>query len=186
MSEREALVEAVVERVMAALRRPDQACPDCTGGCAACCSDKVRETVGAGATRISYHGDGGKVPADLAPFIDHTLLKPDATAEDIDRYCEEAKRYGFAAVCFNPVWVKRAAQNLRGSPVKVASVVGLPAGRPDRRGQGARGPARAARRGARDRHGDQRRGAQERRPGAGARRHRARREACREAGACAR
>jgi len=128
MTERETLIEAVVERVMAELRRPDQACPDCAGGCAACCSDKVRETVDAGATRISYHGDGGKVPADLARFIDHTLLKPDATAQDIDRYCEEAKRYGFAAVCVNPVWVKRAAQNLRGSPVKVASVVGFPLG----------------------------------------------------------
>jgi deoxyribose-phosphate aldolase len=49
------------------------------------------------------------VPSDLARYIDHTLLKPDATAADIDRYCAEAKKYGFAAVCFNPVWVKRAA-----------------------------------------------------------------------------
>ncbi|HEV8572683.1 MAG TPA: deoxyribose-phosphate aldolase [Actinomycetota bacterium] len=77
---------------------------------------------------MSYTGDGAKVPQDLARFIDHTLLKPDATAADIDRLCDEAAQYGFAAVCLNPAWVKRAAEKLRGTPVRVASVVGFPFG----------------------------------------------------------
>lgn len=134
MSEREELsdlVEAITKRILAELQPAagkDGCCADCVGSCVACCSDKVRQTVEAGATRISYQGDGGKVPADLARYIDHTLLKPEATAADIDRYCAEAKQYGFAAVCFNPVWVKRAAQNLRGTDVVVASVVGFPLG----------------------------------------------------------
>jgi deoxyribose-phosphate aldolase len=131
LSERDELIEAITRRILAELQATpgtEGCCSDCAGSCAACCSDKVRQTVEAGASRISYQGDGGKVPADLARYIDHTLLKPDATGQDIDRYCAEARKYGFAAVCVNPVWVKRAAQNLRGSNVVVASVVGFPLG----------------------------------------------------------
>jgi deoxyribose-phosphate aldolase len=131
LSERDELVEAITRRILAELQQSagkDGCCADCSGSCAACCSDKVRQTVEAGASRISYQGDGGKIPSDLARYIDHTLLKPDATAADIDRYCAEARKYGFAAVCFNPVWVKRAAESLRGSNVVVASVVGFPLG----------------------------------------------------------
>ena len=68
------------------------------------------------------------MPGDLAAYIDHTLLKPEATAADIDRLCAEAIEHGFAAVCVNPFWVRRAAQRLRGSAVRVASVVGFPLG----------------------------------------------------------
>ena len=46
---------------------------------------------------------------DLARYIDHTLLKPESTPADIDRICDEAMKYRFAAVCFNPVWIRRAA-----------------------------------------------------------------------------
>ncbi len=129
MAASEELIEAITRRVLDELRggRQEQ-CPDCTGGCAADCSDKVRAMVGEGAARISYNGDGARVPAELARFIDHTLLAPDATAADIDRLCDEAVEYGFAAVCVNPVWVKRASSRLRGTPVKVASVVGFPLG----------------------------------------------------------
>jgi deoxyribose-phosphate aldolase len=103
-------------------------CDDCTGGCAGCCTDKVRQVMSAGAGRVSFNGRGADVPGDLASFIDHTLLKPDATASDIDRICDEALRYRFAAVCFNPTWIRRAAQRLKGSGVGVASVVGFPLG----------------------------------------------------------
>jgi len=102
--------------------------PNCRGACAAHCADKVRGVVSTGADRISYSGNGADVPRDLARYIDHTLLRPDATANDVDRLCEEARAYGFAAVCVNPTWVKRCAQNLRGSQVRVASVVGFPFG----------------------------------------------------------
>jgi deoxyribose-phosphate aldolase len=130
MSSRDEVIEAVTREVVAALTgpNPEDKCADCHGSCAAHCSDKVRSVVGIGAGRISYTGDGAGVPRDLARYIDHTLLRPDATAEDIDRLCREAAEYGFAAVCVNPAWVKRAAEHLRGTSVKVASVVGFPFG----------------------------------------------------------
>jgi deoxyribose-phosphate aldolase len=127
----EALVDAVTREVLAALAgrgAGDCSDPSCQGACAAHCSDRVRGVVSTGADRISYSGDGADVPRDLARYIDHTLLRPDATAGDIDRLCEEARAYGFAAVCVNPTWVRRCAQNLRGSSVRVASVVGFPFG----------------------------------------------------------
>lgn len=127
----DALVDAVTREVLAALvgrGAGDCSDPSCQGACAAHCSDKVRGVVSTGAGRISYSGDGADVPRDLARFIDHTLLRPDATAPDIDRLCEEARTYGFAAVCVNPTWVRRCAQNLHGTGVKVASVVGFPFG----------------------------------------------------------
>lgn len=64
----------------------------------------------------------------LAAVIDHTLLKPEATAANIEQLCEEALIYGFAAVCLNPFWVAIAAKKLQGSPVRVCTVVGFPLG----------------------------------------------------------
>ncbi|MBI2829371.1 MAG: deoxyribose-phosphate aldolase [Acidobacteria bacterium] len=61
-------------------------------------------------------------------MIDHTLLKPDATRQDIETLCREAAQYGFASVCVNPTWVAACARLLRGSRVKVCSVVGFPLG----------------------------------------------------------
>lgn len=65
---------------------------------------------------------------ELARAIDHTLLKPDATAGRIEALCQEAVRYGFHAVCVNSFWVPLAADLLKGTPVKVAAVVGFPLG----------------------------------------------------------
>ncbi len=64
----------------------------------------------------------------LAGMIDHTLLKPDATPEQITRLCEEARTHHFASVCVNPVNVRQAAELLHGSGVKVCSVAGFPLG----------------------------------------------------------
>jgi deoxyribose-phosphate aldolase len=64
----------------------------------------------------------------LAPLIDHTLLKPDATEPQILKLCEEARIHGFGAVCVNPAYVKLCASSLRGSAVKTAAVVGFPLG----------------------------------------------------------
>ncbi|MFO7173351.1 MAG: deoxyribose-phosphate aldolase [Bacillota bacterium] len=64
----------------------------------------------------------------LARLIDHTLLKPEATAEQIRRLCAEARHYGFAAVCVNPWWVPLCVQELKGTGVKVATVIGFPLG----------------------------------------------------------
>lgn len=64
----------------------------------------------------------------IAGLIDHTILKPEATASDVRRICDEARRYGFASVCVNPCWVALVARELAGSPVKVCTVVGFPLG----------------------------------------------------------
>ncbi len=63
-----------------------------------------------------------------AKLIDHTLLKPSATAADIRQLCEEARQYGFFSVCINPVWVAYAKELLKGSDVKVCTVIGFPLG----------------------------------------------------------
>ena len=65
---------------------------------------------------------------DIASLIDHTLLKPEATPEQITQLCAEAKTHDFATVCVNSVYVKLAARLLKGSPVKVCAVVGFPLG----------------------------------------------------------
>ncbi len=64
----------------------------------------------------------------LAKYIDHTILKPDATEEDIRILCEEAKTYGFASVCVNPYWVSYAKQLLQDTDVAICTVVGFPLG----------------------------------------------------------
>lgn len=117
--DRDALVEVVTREVLAALSARYDVCD--TG-------DKVREVVANGADRVSFHGQAAEVPLDMSRFIDHTLLKPEATASDIDQLCREAEQYRFASVCINPTWVKRAAENLRGSSVPVCSVIGFPLG----------------------------------------------------------
>ncbi|HSW45941.1 MAG TPA: deoxyribose-phosphate aldolase [Phycisphaerae bacterium] len=67
-------------------------------------------------------------PDRIAATIDHTILKAEATPAMVDRLCEEAGRYGFVAVCVNPMWVGRCRQRLAGTAVRVASVVGFPLG----------------------------------------------------------
>ena len=62
----------------------------------------------------------------LNKYIDHTLLKPDAQQEQIEKLIEEAKAYDFASVCVNPTWVNFAAEGLRDSDVKVCTVIGFP------------------------------------------------------------
>ncbi len=61
-------------------------------------------------------------------YIDHTLLKQNATKQQIITLCEEAKTYDFASVCVNPTWVKTCAEQLEGSDVKVCTVIGFPLG----------------------------------------------------------
>ena len=61
-------------------------------------------------------------------LIDHTLLKPDASIEAIEKLCEEALKYDFASVCVNPGFVPLCAKLLKGSNVKVCTVIGFPLG----------------------------------------------------------
>ncbi len=64
----------------------------------------------------------------LAKLIDHTILKPVATQEDVRSLTQEARQYGFFSVCINPFWVAYAKELLKGSDVKVCTVVGFPLG----------------------------------------------------------
>lgn len=92
------------------------------------CSADVQRIVDAGASRIgSVLGDTATA-RDWASLIDHTLLKPEASEADIKKLCEEAAQFGFASVCVNPGWVKKAAEFLNGSGVPVCTVIGFPLG----------------------------------------------------------
>ncbi|MDM5229110.1 deoxyribose-phosphate aldolase [Cytobacillus sp. NJ13] len=64
----------------------------------------------------------------VAKMIDHTLLKADATKDQIEKICAEAKEYNFASVCVNPAWVKLSSELLNGTEVKVCTVIGFPLG----------------------------------------------------------
>ncbi|MFC1783621.1 2-deoxyribose-5-phosphate aldolase, partial [Planctomycetota bacterium] len=65
---------------------------------------------------------------ELAGYIDHTLLKPEATVEAVEQLCTEVIKYGFATGCVNPCYVRRAAELLAGHPSGVCGVVGFPLG----------------------------------------------------------
>jgi deoxyribose-phosphate aldolase len=89
---------------------------------------RVRELLdGRGAQRAPIAP--APIPPDkLVKLIDHTVLKPEATAEEIEKLCKEAAENNFFSVCVNPTWVPKAKQLLRGSPVKICAVVGFPLG----------------------------------------------------------
>ena len=93
--------------------------------------ETAREFVRLGATGLTSVGPAeqpGSIPGDLARYIDHTLLKPNATEEQIRTLCAEALEFNFRSVCINPTWVPLAAQLLRGSEVLTCTVVGFPLG----------------------------------------------------------
>jgi len=99
---------------------------DLSSGDIARITDRVRQLLQQGAPAPPVTS---VLPPDkLVKLIDHTLLKPEATAEDIEKLCKEASQYGFYSVCVNPTWVAKAKSLLRGTPVKVCAVVGFPLG----------------------------------------------------------
>ena len=88
----------------------------------------MRQAIEAGASRFSATLGVKHVDGDVAQFIDHTMLKPDATQAQIAQLCHEARQHSFAAVCVNPTHVKLCADLLKGSEVAVCTVVGFPLG----------------------------------------------------------
>jgi deoxyribose-phosphate aldolase len=132
------LVEVVAREVLIALNEEeyranqpqgDYCTLECAEGiCVDTCFNKVGEVVSAGASRIT--SQLGNIPEDpdLAGLIDHTLLKPDATADQIAQLCYEARKFKFASVCVNPTHVKLCAELLQGTQVKVCTVIGFPLG----------------------------------------------------------
>jgi deoxyribose-phosphate aldolase len=122
------LIQIVTEEVIAAagLGAPLARC-SCHALNAECCPDRLRGVLEAGANRIGVHAAGG-ADRDVAGVIDHTLLRPDATRQDIEQLCREAVEFRFASVCVNPTWIALASSMLRPHGVGVCSVVGFPLG----------------------------------------------------------
>ena len=138
-AEFEQIVRAVTEEVVRYLGAPgktaallipgdDEICADCDLNCAEKCARKTRAVVAAGADRISCGPSVVELETGFAGLIDHTLLKPEASRDDIRKLCKEAVRFGFASVCINPWNVPLAAELVRGSNVKVCTVIGFPLG----------------------------------------------------------
>jgi len=103
---------------------------DCAG-CGVCVVRRpwsVRAAEDAGAMRVGAALGVGAVPADLGKLIDHTLLKPEATRDEVVKLCEEARKHRFASVCVNTTWVPLCRSLLAGSDVMVCAVVGFPLG----------------------------------------------------------
>jgi len=137
-------LESIVERVTERVRRrladraapaqdghagevcPPAPCGSCTsfGGCCTCAT--TLRTFGA--DRVGGKPGMGRLPTGLASYIDHTLLKPEATRQEVDELCAEAREHAFASVCVNPTWVRAAKAKLRGSKVMTVAVIGFPLG----------------------------------------------------------
>jgi deoxyribose-phosphate aldolase len=132
------IVELVTREVLLALAEDEQGhthangehcTQECADGvCVKTCFDNVGQVISAGAERVS--STLGGIPADpsVGKLIDHTLLKPDATPDQVAQLCYEARTYGFASVCVNPSYVKLCADLLKGTDVKVCTVIGFPLG----------------------------------------------------------
>jgi len=110
------------------LNLPDQVCPGCVQRCVQTCARNTREIIAAGASRVSASDKLTRIDPTIAALIDHTILKADATREEVIKICREARQYSFASVCVNPYWVPLVKAELAGSRVKVCTVVGFPLG----------------------------------------------------------
>jgi deoxyribose-phosphate aldolase len=141
MSDVDALVDAITRRVAAQLNLSVSAGDDpntpcdatdatCTG-CGFCVTRKegvVDTLVSIGGVRFGAAAGGVRPRDDLASMIDHTILKPDATREELKKVCEEARKWKFATVCVNASNIPLVAKLLDGSGVKPIAVVGFPLG----------------------------------------------------------
>jgi deoxyribose-phosphate aldolase len=134
----ETLVEIITREVLNAMSEEEkiratpngQACKvECVDDlCVSTCFDEAGQVISAGAERLS--SSLGSIPTDanISKYIDHTLLKPEATREQITQLCFEARKYNFSTVCVNPTHTKLCVNLLRGTNVGVAVVVGFPLG----------------------------------------------------------
>jgi len=130
----EALVEQITQEVVGTLAATDGSCARSAGGsCAECMlcvqlrPTAIQTILDAGATRLST-GLGARVESGVAGMIDHTLLKPVATRDQVLQLCDEARQHHFISVCVNPTWVEACFQRLQGSGVKVCAVIGFALG----------------------------------------------------------
>ncbi len=128
-------IDRVIDQVLRErMKEAHECCTEgnCTDGlCVIHNKDGVKNIISNGASRVSA-GFGveaaGGIDVDLARLIDHTLLKPEATKQQIQQLCAEARKYRFASVCINPCYVSLCAQLLKETSVKVCTVIGFPLG----------------------------------------------------------
>lgn len=120
------LTEAVTDAVMARLGEAPRPLCGCHGLDEGCCPDAMRPLVARGISRFGLEATASH--AGLASLIDHTLLKPEATEEQIRKLCSEAAEFRFATVCIQPTWVRLTARLLSGTGVGVCTVAGFPLG----------------------------------------------------------
>jgi deoxyribose-phosphate aldolase len=126
----EELVSQITDVILSRLgaRAPAHECAVYHDECFVKCPDRMRALITSGGVRLGLSGLESAAAHEMARYIDHTLLKPEATRDEILTICEEGARHGFASVCINPIWVREAACALRGSGVKVCTVIGFPLG----------------------------------------------------------
>jgi deoxyribose-phosphate aldolase len=130
----EATIERIIEQItrnVLILLQEDEAKPPGNGGSSITAQnymERVQPVVSAGADRIASTLGIAPTDSTVAPMIDHTLLKPEATQDEIAQLCYEARKYQFASVCVNPANVKLCGQLLESSGVPVCTVVGFPLG----------------------------------------------------------
>src|SRR5258708_7518024 len=121
----ETLTEQLWQRFNGGAKRDQEHSCACAPACSPC---DISELVEHGACRVSITPPTPSVDPATSALIDHTLLKPDATREEIIKICDEAIQFSFASLCVNPTWVPLAAERLRCSVVKVCTVCGFPLG----------------------------------------------------------
>jgi len=117
---KEQLVEQITQEILSRIRQEETSC--------GCRTEDLRELVQCGAERFGIESGVVRVSGDLAQYIDHTLLKPDASEAQIRQLCKEAAHYRFATVCVNPTWVRLCARLLKGTGVGICTVAGFPLG----------------------------------------------------------
>ncbi len=128
-----ALIDRIIQEVLLEHSLKKSYCDDVIcAGCGHCLFHKkeaVKNVIDSGADRITTSlGIPEPVEYDIAKIIDHTLLKPDATLNDVKKLCDEAKQFHFASVCVNPSFVKFCHDELKDTDVKVCTVIGFPLG----------------------------------------------------------
>jgi len=125
------LVEQITDHIIARLNQngAQTSFVGCsTDVCLSRYPEQMRSAIAAGAARLGFNVQHPLNAGEVAAYIDHTILKPEATLDEIRKLCSEARTYGFASVCINPTWVRQAAEMLRGSNSLVCTVVGFPLG----------------------------------------------------------
>mgnify|MGYP005835680563 CR=1 FL=1 len=123
------IIENIISQVIAESNLESvESCNYCQGKVAPFSYDAANDLIAFGASRVGAVAPTCPPKYELAHWIDHTFLKPDATAEQITKICQEAVQYGFASVCVNPTWVPLVYKLLRGRKPKVCTVVGFPLG----------------------------------------------------------